>query len=77
MSADVIQGWFVSGRPKLMALVQPKTLAPHFLLTKTAAPAKIATRRPGHQSRHLPGGRQRCNGTALRARLQSKPCRSV
>jgi hypothetical protein len=41
MSGRVIQGWFLSGQPKLMALVQPRKTAPIWLQKKAA------TRPPG------------------------------
>jgi GNAT superfamily N-acetyltransferase len=67
MSAKVIQGWFLSGRPKLMGLVQPKMMTPVSLQTRNAAQTKIAARmsgppvpvfagRPAAVQRHGSGG---------------------
>jgi GNAT superfamily N-acetyltransferase len=47
MSAKVIQGWFLSGEPKLMGSVRSRMSALHSLQTETPAKTQVAARRPG------------------------------
>jgi hypothetical protein len=61
MTGRVIQGWFLSGQPKLMALVQPKMTAPPPVQTKTVTrppgpPAPAFGVRAGTVQRHGAGG---------------------